>query len=501
MDTSILKMLDRASEKYTGKVVYRDGEENITFGELKKQAQAVGSWIAKKIPPESPVSVLAGRNIITPICYLGVAEAGCFYAPMDLTMPASRLNQILSVVDSKVMLVSKENLELAKSLEYKGEIVVIEDILDTKIDEDLLESARNNLTEYSPLYVIFTSGSSGIPKGVITSHNSLMCYLDALNEVIELNDKDILANQSPLDYIAAVRDIYLPLMSGAETVIVPKNEFAMGGRLFDVLNKYKVTTICWSAAGMEVPAKLGAFDEAVPEYLTKIVFSGSVLPGKYLKIWQDNLPNAMFVNQYGPTETTASCTYYVVSEKATEETVLSIGRPYKHYKILLLSENNEAVSKGKVGEICVSGPCLALGYYGDEKRTSEAFIQNPLNKNYRELIYKTGDLGRIEEDGNLTFLGRKDRQIKHMGHRIELAELELTALKLDGIEECCVLYDADKKQIYMFVIGDNEPRDVVLHFRKEMPPFMVPRKVIKLEEMPRLPNSKIDMQDLKSYFK
>ena len=501
MDTSIFKMLDRASEKYTGKVVYRDGEENITFGELKKQAQAVGSWIAKKIPPESPVSVLAGRNIITPICYLGVAEAGCFYAPMDLTMPASRLNQILSVVDSKVMLVSKENLELAKSLEYKGEIVVIEDILDTKIDEDLLESARNNLTEYSPLYVIFTSGSSGIPKGVITSHNSLMCYLDALNEVIELNDKDILANQSPLDYIAAVRDIYLPLMSGAETVIVPKNEFAMGGRLFDVLNKYKVTTICWSAAGMEVPAKLGAFDEAVPEYLTKIVFSGSVLPGKYLKIWQDNLPNAMFVNQYGPTETTASCTYYVVSEKATEETVLSIGRPYKHYKILLLSENNEAVSKGKVGEICVSGPCLALGYYGDEKRTSEAFIQNPLNKNYRELIYKTGDLGRIEEDGNLTFLGRKDRQIKHMGHRIELAELELTALKLDGIEECCVLYDADKKQIYMFVIGDNEPRDVVLHFRKEMPPFMVPRKVIKLEEMPRLPNSKIDMQDLKSYFK
>ena len=501
MDTSILKMLDRASEKYTGKVVYRDGEENITFGELKKQAQAVGSWIAKKLPPESPVSVLAGRNIITPVCYLGIVQAGCFYAPMDLTMPASRLNQILSVVDSKVMLVSKENLELARSLEYKGEIVVIEDILDTQIDEDLLKSAQNNLTEYSPLYVIFTSGSSGIPKGVITSHNSLMCYLDALNEVIELNDEDILANQSPLDYIAAVRDIYLPLMSGAETVIVPKNEFAMGGRLFDVLNKYKVTTICWSAAGMEVPAKLGAFDEAVPEYLTKIVFSGSVLPGKYLKIWQDNLPNAMFVNQYGPTETTASCTYHVVNEKATEETVLSIGRPYKHYKILLLGEDNETVSKGEVGEICVSGPCLALGYYGDEKRTSEAFIQNPLNKNYRELIYKTGDLGRIEEDGNLTFLGRKDRQIKHMGHRIELAELELTALKLDGIEECCVLYDADKKQIYMFVIGDNEPRDVVLHFRKEMPPFMVPRKVIKLEEMPRLPNSKIDMQELKSYFK
>ena len=328
-----------------------------------------------------------------------------------------------------------------------------------------------------------------------------MCYLDGLNEVLKLKEDDILANQSPLDYIAAVRDIYLPLITGAETVIVPKNEFAMGGQLFDTLNKYKVTTICWSAAGMEVPAKLGAFEEVVPQYLDKIVFSGSVFPGKYLKIWQENLPNARFINQYGPTEATASCTYYEVKEKATEETVLSIGKPYKHYGVLLLDENNNAAAVGKEGEICVTGPCLALGYYGDSERTDESFIRNPLNKNYRELIYRTGDLGKIEADGNLTFIGRKDRQIKHMGHRVELAELELTALKLEGVEECCVLYNSEKKQLYMFIIGETESRDVILHFRKVMPPFMVPRKVVKLEEMPRLPNSKVDMQKLKSYFK
>ena len=501
MDTSILMMLERASKNYSDKVVYRNGDESITFGELQKSTQAVGSWIARELSPGNPVSVLTGRDIITPVCYMGAVQAGCFYAPMDSTMPVARLNQILGVINSQVMLVSEENLELANSLDYKGKIVAIEEILDTEIDEDLLESARNNLTEYSPLYVIFTSGSSGVPKGVITSHNSLMCYLDGLNEVLKLKEDDILANQSPLDYIAAVRDIYLPLITGAETVIVPKNEFAMGGQLFDTLNKYKVTTICWSAAGMEVPAKLGAFEEVVPQYLDKIVFSGSVFPGKYLKIWQENLPNARFINQYGPTEATASCTYYEVKEKATEETVLSIGKPYKHYGVLLLDEDNNAAAVGKEGEICVTGPCLALGYYGDSERTAESFIQNPLNKNYRELIYRTGDLGRIEADGNLTFIGRKDRQIKHMGHRVELAELELTALKLEGVEECCVLYNSEKKQLYMFIIGEAESRDVILHFRKVMPPFMVPRKVVKLEEMPRLPNSKVDMQKLKSYFK
>ena len=216
---------------------------------------------------------------------------------------------------------------------------------------------------------------------------------------------------------------------------------------------------------------------------------------------QENLPNARFINQYGPTEATASCTYYEVKEKATEETVLSIGKPYKHYGVLLLDEDNNAAAVGKEGEICVKGPCLALGYYGDSERTAESFIQNPLNKNYRELIYRTGDLGRIEADGNLTFIGRKDRQIKHMGHRVELAELELTALKLEGVEECCVLYNSEKKQLYMFIIGEAESRDVILHFREVMPPFMVPRKVVKLEEMPRLPNSKVDMQKLKSYFK
>ena len=501
MYTSVLDFLDKSSCEYFDKIIYRDSQQGLTFNEFNNMTKAIGTWLIGKVKAGQPVSVLSGRTVVTPVCYLGIVRAGCFYAPMDASMSKTRLNQILGVINSDIMLVDKEHLELAKSLEYNGEIVVIEEVLNAKENEALLQEARSKITEYSPLYVIFTSGSSGVPKGVITSHYSLMCYLDGLNEVIDVNDTDVLGSQSPLDYIAAIRDIYLPIMTGAETVIIPKNEFAMGGKLFDTLNEYKITTLCWSAAGMEVPAKLGAFDETVPKYLKKVVFSGSVLPGKYLKIWQENLPQVMLVNQYGPTEATASCTYHVVKEKATEETVLSIGRPYKHYGIVLLSEDDNEVPQGETGEICVTGPGLALGYYGAREQTEKCFIQNPLNRNYSELLYKTGDLGRIEKDGNLTFLGRKDRQIKHMGHRVELAEIEIAALKVPTVEECCSLYDAGKKHIYLFYVGEAEQKGLVLHFRKNMPPFMVPRKVIQLDEMPRLPNGKPDMQRMKEYFK
>jgi len=288
---------------------------------------------------------------------------------------------------------------------------------------------------------------------------------------------------------------------GASTVILPKNEFAMPTKLFETLNEYHVTTLCWSVAGVELPAKLGAFDVIKPEYVKKVCFSGSVMPCKYLKIWQQNLPDVRYVNQYGPTEATASCTYYIVKEQVEDDTVLPIGVPYENYQILLLNEDHTQTAPGQVGEICVAGPILALGYYGNPEKTAESFLQNPLNPNYRELIYKTGDLGRFREDGILEFHGRKDRQIKHMGHRIELGEIEATACQIPGIIECCALYQKEKELLYLFYSGEVTAKEIAVHFRKVLPAFMVPRKTVNLDAVPHLPNGKVDMQTLKTYFK
>lgn len=266
MQTSVLDWLEKTSEKYSAKTIFSDENGNITFSQFNDYTKSIGTYLAGIVPGNVPIVVMSGRHKLTPACFLGVVRAGCFYAPMDAAMPVSRLNSILGVIKSDFMLVDKEHLETAKKLDFCGKIIIIEDILSTPIDEKLLNKASSVLTEISPLYVIFTSGSTGIPKGVITSHHSLMCYIDSVCKVLDINESDVLGNQSPLDYIAAIRDIYLPIKTGASTVIIPKNEFSMPTELFETLNKYRVTTLCWSVAGVELPAKLGAFECIKPEY-------------------------------------------------------------------------------------------------------------------------------------------------------------------------------------------------------------------------------------------
>ena len=501
MQTSVPEWLDATAARYADKVMFKDPENSLTFADFDRLTKAIGTCLARRVKPGDPIAVMSGRHVYTPACYLGAVRAGCFYAPMDGDMPAARLNQILSVIQAPYMLVDEAHLKTARSLDFDGEIIVLEEIMDTPADEELLAAHAATLVCTSPLYVIFTSGSTGKPKGVITSHLSLMTYIDSVCKVLDINDTDIMGNQSPLDYIAAVRDIYFPVSRGASTFIIPKNEFAVPTALFATLNREKITALCWSVAGVELPAKLGAFDEGKPEYLKKLCFSGSVMPCKYLKIWQENLPDVLYVNQYGPTEATASCTYYVVKEKVGDDTVLPIGKPYDNYKITLLNDDNTPTKDGEIGQICVSGPVLALGYYGNKEVTQASFIQNPLNENYRELLYKTGDLGRWAEDGNLMFHGRMDRQIKHLGHRIELGEIEETARRVEGVRDCCALYYKEKATLYLFYTGEATSKEIVLYFRANMPAFMVPRKLINLDAMPALPNGKTDMQALKAYFK
>ena len=492
-------VLDHFVHVSPDRVLYKDEFGTFTWGEFLAASDAVGTYLARLVGPANPVAVMTGRHVRTPACFLGVVKAGCFYAAMDGDLPKARLKQMLGVVRAPVMLVDRAHLEAAQGLDFHGEIVVMEEILRTPADPELLLSRKSAITAVSPLYVIFTSGSSGTPKGVITSHESLICYIDSVIKVLNSDETDILGNQSPLDYIAAIRDIYIPLFTGAATYIIPKNEFAIPAQLFETLNRERVTTLCWSVAGVELPAKLGAFELSKPNCLKKLCFSGSVMHCRYLKIWQENLPDVMYVNQYGPTEATASCTYYVVDHPVSDDTVLPIGIPYENYRIFLLNEDDTATPTGEIGEICVSGPILALGYYGNKEYTEKAFIQNPLNPYYRELIYKTGDLGRYDENGLLEFHGRKDRQIKHLGHRIELSEIEETAGRINGVQDCCALYDKDREILYLFYTGTASAKEIVLAFRREMPSYMVPRKLVNLDEMPRLPNGKTDMQTLKQY--
>lgn len=500
MQKNVLEWLEKTAEKYGDKTAFEDTENSVTFSEILSGAMSIGTALSELTDTCKPVAVLSGRHVYTPITFLGVVYAGCFYAPLDGGMPDYRLNQILNTLKPEIIVADRENCERAETLAPDCKILVSEDIINTPVNMEKLDVIRRFAKITDPLYVIFTSGSSGVPKGVITSQQSLMCYIEAYDKVMNITEEDVLGNQSPLDYIAAIRDIYLPIKNGASMFIIPKQCFSIPTKLFDIMNEKKITAIGWSVSALTVPTAMGVFKYSKPEYLKKICFSGSVMPCRYLKIWQENLPDALFVNQYGPTEATASCTYYVIENQVEETDTLPIGLPYENYTVFLLNEDNTAVKDGELGEICVSGPILALGYYNDPVRTAQSFIQNPLNTCYGELIYKTGDLGRFREDGILEFHGRKDRQIKHMGHRVELDEIEETVKNVAGVDECLAVYNQAKEQIMLLYTGEATAKEIAIEIRQKLPEFMIPRKTLKLEEMPRLPNGKIDMQTVKENY-
>ena len=497
MKNNILIRLEQTAEKFKDKMLFSDNEKQITFGEFAEKAKRLGSAIAKKVKPKNAVAVMGGRSIRTPIMFLGTVYAGCFYAPIDASQPEARLKDILSVLEPNILLVDSENIQTSRKLGYTGEILCADDLYSHDIDQKTLDEISDSTCIDDPLYVIFTSGSTGKPKGVITSMQSLMCYIDAYIDVMGIDDSDILGNQSPLDYIAAIRDIYVPIFTGASMFIIPKQCFVIPSELFKALNNNKVTSVGWSVSALTIATKLGAFDEDKPQYLKKICFSGSVMPCSVLKIWQDNLPDAKFVNQYGPTECTASCTYYEVKNKVEENDFLPIGVPYKNYRVFLLNEDNTRTGVGEIGEICVSGPILALGYYNNRELTDRSFMQNPLNSAYRELIYKTGDYGLLRDDNIMEFKGRKDRQIKHLGHRVELSEIETAALAAENVMEACAMYHKEKELIYLFYTGTLTVKEIAVFLREKLPGFMIPRKLILLNEMPKLSNGKTDMQTLK----
>jgi len=497
MQKNVLEYLETIVDIFPDRIVYQSQADSISFLEVLRTARKLGSLIAKKTTCGQPVAVIADKNIQTPVIYLGIAYAGCYYIPLSTDLPDLRIQAILDFVKPALILTDDENFDSVKSKNYPYPVVCYREAGQIEIDEAELKLRHRKQLDTDPFYVIFTSGSSGIPKGVITSHRSVINYIDVFVETFGIGSDDVLGNQAPLDYIAAIRDIYIPLKTGAKTVMIPKSLFSTPVKLFTFVNENKITTICWVAPALSLCNELGVFKETKLNTVTKVFFTGSIMPCKHLKVWQKNLPNALFVNHYGPTEITASCSYYIVDHPVTETEVLPIGCSFNNADVFLLSDQGDEVPMGKTGEICVRGTGLALGYYKDKAKTDEFFVANPLNGTHSERIYKTGDLGSMGTDGMIRFHGRKDFQIKHMGHRIELGEIESTANSMQKIRRCCCLYQETKSVIWLFFTGDTDSKELSIYLRQRLPGYMIPRKFIKLDEMPILTNGKTDVNALK----
>ncbi len=505
---NICEMLEMSAEKYPDKTAFADPFSSITFKELLEQSKKIAChFISSEIISGSRRSVLFYMEKCVkalPVMFGGV-YCGAFYCFVDIRQSDERAKDIINRVSPSVIITDSANAErLNKILGSTAEPVMIEDITDPgfldglSCNEKILEKEREGSYDLLPLYVNFTSGSTGMPKGVVVGHASVIDFIDVFTDTFKITENDVIANQAPFDFDVSVKDIYSGLYTGATVVLIPREYFTNPMQLMDYLCDNKVTVIIWAVTAMCFVSIMNGFDYKTPDRLRMVMFSGEVMPVKQLNKWRDRIGNATYVNLYGPTEITCNCTYHIIDRQYEKEDVIPIGIPFRNEKVFLLDENDNLITEpGIEGEICVSGTCLAIGYYKDEAKTAEAFVQNPLNKEFYERIYRTGDLGKYDDKGLLYYSSRKDFQIKHMGQRIELSDIELSAMAVDNVSRACCLYDEKKKKIVMFYTGDIDKSELSLALKEKLPEFMVPGKTEKLSELPVNKNGKIDRSALK----
>lgn len=514
---NILELLERSAERFPDRPAFGDPEKDITFRELVRKARAAGELLAADVPSESPVAFYLEKSVDAVTAMFGAVYAGGFYSFIDVRQPAARAQKVLDVLEPAVLITDEENAEKAEELSFGGRRILLKDLLEQagrtlsgqkeplSLLSPVLARIRSAMTDTAPLYVNFTSGSTGTPKGVAVCHRSVIEFIAHFAPLFQVTEEDIFGNQAPFDFDVSVKDIYSGLYTGAKVQIISREYFSNPTQLMDYLCEKKTTILIWAVSAMCFVSIMNALDYRIPETVRAVGFSGEVMPIKQLNVWKKYLPGAMYVNLYGPTEITCNCTYYVLDpgkEYGLEE-VIPAGTAFENEKVFLLDEENQEVDPSDLsgeGEICVGGTCVALGYYRDPERTAAAFVQNPLNDRYPERIYRTGDIGRYDADGNLVYVSRKDFQIKHLGHRIELGEVEADTMARDGVSRACCIYDAKKKRLILFYTGERDKKDLEKELKEILPPFMVPNKTIRLEEMPLNKNGKIDRHALEAIY-
>lgn len=505
---NVLDILEKTAEKLPEKVVFKDESEEVTYKEFVIRAKQMGTFIYKKFQCNSAVPIYMDKSIDSLVTMFGAIYAGCFYSIIDIHHPIARVNQILDTLQTNKVITISKNCAVLQKIGFTGETIVLEDVMnkDSAIDEDALKQIRKEHLGKDPLYCNFTSGSTGIPKGVLVGHVSVIDFITHFTEMFGITEDDVIGNQAPFDFDVSVKDIYSTIFTGATMVIIPKKNFSFPTKLLDCLCDNNITTLIWAVSALCIVSTLKGFTYRVPDKINKVIFSGEVMPIKQLNVWREYIKDAKYVNVYGPTEITCNCTYYEVPKDRhwDESEKLPIGSAFPNEKVFLLDVEDHSKciqDKDVIGEICVSGECLALGYYNNPEQTAKAFIQNPVNKNYLEIIYCTGDLGSYNESGELCYKGRKDFQIKHMGHRIELEEIESAINEVEQIQRVCCIFDTESNNIVGFYCGDIEKKDLKKELRKTLPAFMIPTKFMQLETFPLTKNGKTDRKQLLEAFR
>jgi D-alanine--poly(phosphoribitol) ligase subunit 1 len=428
---------------------------------------------------------------------LACLRIGTPYVNFDSNTPAERLKKILKICSPSVI------FNFITELDISGEIVQCRDKLLTidelKVPPDQL--VVPTVTGTNPAYLMFTSGSTGMPKAAVVSHGALLNFINWSKERFEVKSSDRFTNVNPLYFDNSVFDFYASIFNGAALCPAPTNLLKKPLELVEWANA--LTCTIW----FSVPSLLvylltmrAISQDNTMKSVRSVIFGGEGFPkNKLLKLFEIFSTQAELVNVYGPTEGTCICSAHTVTKQdfAAMDKLTTLGKLAANFDYFIEPTEGDP----NRGELILLGPQVCLGYYNSPEQTSSAFIQNPKHSNHRDIGYKTGDMVELDNNGNFHFLGRKDFQIKHMGHRIELEEIEAAVASIEKIDESAVSYEKlndGMGRILLHFKGSPELKDstIIDNLKSKIPSYMLPQKIIRHDQLPKNANGKIDRRAL-----
>ncbi|MCF6212564.1 MAG: amino acid adenylation domain-containing protein [Flavobacteriaceae bacterium] len=500
---NILEYLFDTNKLFPNKNAVIEGNRVITFKNLDIKAKILAQFlISKNDIFNEPIAVYLPKTIESVISNIAITYSCNIYMNLDIKTPIERIKNIIDLIKPKFIITNAKYLKAVEELGGNNIIINI-DTIDFEITEGLnwnyLERLDRQI-DTDPLCIINTSGSTGTPKGVVLNHKSFIDFTEWALYTFNFNENEIIGSLSPLVFDIYSFELCMLMAKGSTMVLISDTLAAFPIKILNILSEQKVTFLFWVPTIMVNIANMNLLENIKLPKLKIVWFAGEVFPTKQFNYWKSNLSHTLFANLYGPIEITLDCTYYVVNRDINDDEALPIGSPCKNTDILILNENNQLVQNGEEGELCVRGTSLAMGYYNNPKKTRKAFVQNPLNKSYPEIIYRTGDIVSLNDLGEIVFKGRKDSLVKHLGYRIELGEIEHVVVNtLKMVKNGCIVYNGLKKQIILFYEADLEIS--ILEFRKKiaiaLPKYMIPTLYIRMNQLPRNTNGKIDRLKLK----
>jgi amino acid adenylation domain-containing protein len=510
--------LQEAAEKTPQQPAVRFSGQTLTYQDLENRSnQLANVLIEAGIQRGDRVGIHMNKGLESAVAMYGIMKSGAAYVPLDPFAPAGRIGFVIQDCGIRHV-IAKEN-KLSNLQHIFAEETPLEFVLGIEQQADLPgkwitwddiyaspdQPGKINLTEQDLAYILYTSGSTGVPKGIMHTHRSGLSFAEWAVQTYDLQASDRISNHAPLHFDLSTFDFFASSIAGATTIVIPEALTKFPANLSRLIESERISVWYSVPFALIQLMQRGDLDAHDLSSLRWILFAGEVFPTKHLRQLMLMLPEVRFSNLYGPTETNV-CTFYHVDSvpEDTEETI-PIGKACTNIEDLVVDTDGREVTPGEVGELLIRGGVVMKGYWGQPEKTRNGFFRRPAFDQFEDLFYRTGDLVQLDQQGNYRYLGRKDRQIKTRGYRVELDEIEVAMLAHSSVHEAAAYPVPDGQGSNLIeaavIVKDGKALDesaLVDHLNQRLPPYAIPVKIDFLPDFPRTSTGKINRRELQS---